>query len=571
MGNLVSNSGAKLNKLDMQIISFCEHIAGAHQIVAICESDDYSIEVPNSKTTLEVIVVIRDFQPHLMSYVRVIDDRNVIFFAVEQWIFERDVDRGFIGEALARLLIFPYDSLLNADYLRLHEVKLKRRLVLELLENIVLSYPQFSYNMRIKPEYFMYEVMLSRVRVFPPMAYGASEFLCGDANKAKIALVLNGYIEALKQIEKDAFIQYLNGDVIISPAFVDASKKPKTRLINTIKNAPRALFSSIFGVFPQLLNFLSQNADSFSSFQMLPWKNEFDLEKKFIDPQRYVFVPTGQGFVSLADKMDIRGYVKNVLSVDYTKIVVKEFGGVLNDVFLIQAWSVNSEKKILVKRFKDLSSFKWFPLSMWSVGTRRFALLGKSRLERECAINGFLSSQGFNVPTILHVSANERLVFMEFLEGENLSKAVKRIANALDADVIDSELKMIEQAGEIYAKVHSLNVVLGDTKPDNIMVNSKGSLFLLDFEQASRKGDKSWDIAEFLYYSGHYLPINGERKAEAIANAFITGYVSAGGNIETVRAAAYPKYTRVFSIFTLPRVLLAMAAVCRKIVPKNQK
>ncbi len=564
-----SNSGNNLSELHRQIVAFCRHIAGSYKIAAICQSDDYTIEVPSTKSTVEVLTVIRDFQPRLMSYVRIIEGRNVVFFAVDQWIFERDVDRGFLGEALARLLIFPYNGLINANYLRLQEVKLKKRLILELLENMVISYPEFSYSMRIKPEYFMYEVVLSRVRVFPPMAYGASAFLSGNVEKNKINLVLSGYIDALKQLETEAFIKYVNGDVMMSTTFVDASKNPKVRFINTIKNAPRALFSSLFGVFPQLLNFLTQNAEAFLSFQMLPWRNDFDFEKNFVNPQKFVFVPTSKGLVSLADKVDIRGYVQKVLSTEYEKIHVREFGGFLNDVYLIEARTDHTEKKIIVKRFKDLSSFKWFPLSMWSAGARSFALLGRSRLERECAINEFLNTQGFNVPKILHVSTNERLVFMEFLEGDNLSYVVKQIAKASDTSEIDSELNLITQAGELYAKVHSLGVVLGDTKPDNIMVTPSGNLFLFDFEQASRSGDKAWDVAEFLYYSGHYLPLNGERKAEILANAFIAGYLSAGGKVETIKAAAQPKYTRVFSIFTLPSILLVMASVCRKTKPKK--
>jgi thiamine kinase-like enzyme len=41
-----------------------------------------------------------------------------------------------------------------------------------------------------------------------------------------------------------------------------------------------------------------------------------------------------------------------------------------------------------------------------------------------------------------------------------------------------------------------------------------GSIYLLDFEQATLGGDKTWDIAEFLYYAGHFLsPLNNSGKA----------------------------------------------------------
>lgn len=77
--------------------------------------------------------------------------------------------------------------------------------------------------------------------------------------------------------------------------------------------------------------------------------------------------------------------------------------------------------------------------------------------------------------------------------------------------------------------------------------------------------DKSWDIAEFLYFSGHYLPrLKSNLRAKAIAEAFINGYLKAGGGVGVVKKAGAPKYTRVFSLFTARSVLVAMAAECRK-------
>jgi tRNA A-37 threonylcarbamoyl transferase component Bud32 len=124
---------------------------------------------------------------------------------------------------------------------------------------------------------------------------------------------------------------------------------------------------------------------------------------------------------------------------------------------------------------------------------------------------------------------------------------------------------LITQVGETYAKVHALNVALGDTKPENIMVDKQGKIYPLDFEQASREGDKAWDVACFLYYSGHYLPLNGEQKAQAIAKAFVEGYLRGGGDSGVVKCAGIPKYTRVFSIFTLPGIIRVMSNTCKKI------
>jgi tRNA A-37 threonylcarbamoyl transferase component Bud32 len=179
-----------------------------------------------------------------------------------------------------------------------------------------------------------------------------------------------------------------------------------------------------------------------------------------------------------------------------------------------------------------------------------------------------LRCEGLNVPKVLHVSHNERLVFMEYIEGENLSNAIKRIAAAKNKEKIQQDLAKIVSVGEALARVHALNFALGDTKPENVIVDPADKIYLLDFEQASHGGDKAWDVAEFLYYSGHYLPpLNSNDKAESIARAFIEGYLKAGGDADTIQKAGASKYTRVFSVFTLPAVIIATSNVCKKAEP----
>ena len=179
---------------------------------------------------------------------------------------------------------------------------------------------------------------------------------------------------------------------------------------------------------------------------------------------------------------------------------------------------------------------------MWSLGTRPFAITAQARLAKECAISEFLYNEGFKVPKILHVSNAERLVFMEYIEGENLSQAIKRIATATESQTFEQELANLSNAGEILAKVHSHNIVLGDSKPENMLVKPDGTIFMIDFEQAVQdaEGDKAWDVAVFLYYAGHFLqPLYGKTKAESIAKAFINGYLKAGGESRSLTKQGY--------------------------------
>jgi Kae1-associated kinase Bud32 len=279
-----------------------------------------------------------------------------------------------------------------------------------------------------------------------------------------------------------------------------------------------------------------------------------------------VFFSTEKGLISLAEKIDIKGFVKKMALMEHANdISIESLGGVLNDVYLINPYGDTSAKKVLAKRFKDWSGLKWFPLTLWSFGARSFSVSGQARLAKECAASELLRSEGFNVPKILYVSNAERLVFMEYIEGENLSRAVKRIASSESHDSTEVDLQLITRVGTIMAQVHARNVSLGDTKPDNVLIKQDGTIYLIDFEQAMQGGDKAWDIAVFLYYCGHYLqPFYSNEKAEAIAKAFIDGYLREGGNVDDVRRAGSTKYQRVFSIFTMPPIILSISNVCKR-------
>ena len=158
------------------------------------------------------------------------------------------------------------------------------------------------------------------------------------------------------------------------------------------------------------------------------------------------------------------------------------------------------------------------------------------------------------------------LYHMEYVEGEDLSNAIRRIATTMNRRKMEEDLTKITQVGKVFARVHSLNITLGDTKPENVIVDPNDKIYLLDFEQASHGGDKAWDLAVFLYYSGHYLqPLSSKDKAESITRSLLAGYLDGGGDVNTIKKAGAAKYTRIFSVFTMPSIILIMSTVCKKV------
>jgi len=511
----------------------------------------------------QVLLVVRDFKARMMSAVKVFDRYSVFFLFVDQWVFERDVDRGFLGEGLAGVLILPYVPFEGAAYLHHHEVLLKKRLILELLEDLVLSFPNLSFVMRIKPEYFMYETLLNRIRVFPPLVYTLSDFLSGVVPINMVKRVLDGYLEALEGLACEGKVCFSEGYVIIPQSFVFKCKSPQVRLTSLLRNAPRAFFTPVFNVFPQFLSFMLQQAEGFTKVQRGDGRVQSVQPARFVDSRSFVYVPTAHGLVSLADRVDVKALARQLFGDSDVEVNVEPFGGILNDVYLLHMRLNGVEKQVLAKRFRDWSNLKWLPLTMWSTGARTFAVGSRERLEREFLINSLLRQEGFSVPKILHVSHVERVIFMEYIDGKNFTAVIEELTRSASGES-QGCLALVAKAGETVAKVHKLNICLGDTKPENFIVDREGRVWLVDFEQGELEGDRAWDVAEFLYYSGHYFGMGFEDTARVFAEAFIHGYLCAGGSAATVQDAGKTKYVRVFSIFTLPSIMRVMSEACRK-------
>jgi len=486
----------------------------------------------------------------------------VFILAVDQRIFERDVEQGWLGEFVAEKITVPYEPLINEEYLRQQEVKVKKRIIWELLENIVSEFPELSHELFIKTEYFMYEAMMRRSRLFPPITYTFLNMIRNDLKRKNTELMMQGYLRALSELAEEDRVAFSNGYVKITKGFIHAIRSRKLRISILLRSVQRAAFLHILGVFPKMMNHLVHEEEIFTrTHQKVEGER---LVSQLEDPREYLLIPTSMGFASLSDKTTIEDFVRKAFpSGEVLGMEIKEIGGVLNAVYLLTFWKDHDEQRVVVKKFKNWLGVKWFPLALWTLGTKAFAVLGRSRLEREYAINQFLQSQGFLVPRILYVSPQECLIFEDFIEGENLIEIIKRVISS--EQETEGEVALVKEVGRKIAEAHRLGVSLGDCKPENIIVTEDGKTCFVDLEQASRNGNQAWDIAEFLYYSGHYIsPISSAIAATVIAKNFIEGYLEAGGRKETIKKAGSARYIKVFSVFTPPHVIVAISDLCQK-------
>jgi len=542
-----------------EILTLCKE-EFADEMFAAAASLSYMHGRRETESRIDVTLILDSLTRKLAYQRKPLSNNTASILIVDRRTFERDVENDSLGGMLVESLLIPYEPLVNESFLWHQEVKAKKRIIIEIIENLILEYPEMSREMLLKPEFFMWEAITRKASLYPPIICRLLNSSEGGINQEAQKSIMQGFEAALKKVEENEVISFSNGYVEINEKYIDAFKRRKLRLLNLLRTVRNSILRHSVEVFPKMMYSLFEDYAAYAKQSVAEGRLLFP---EIGDAKRFVFIPTSSGLVSLSDKLTISEFARKVLfEEDGLNVKVERLGGVLNSVYLLSLPGEKNAKRCVVKVFKSWYGLKWLPLALWALGTRGFAVLGKTRLEKEYAINMFLSSRGVRVPRIIHVSPTERLIFQEYVEGESLTQIIKRICSSSEDN--DKLYEVISKVGEEIAGVHNLNVSLGDCKPENMKLTRDGRICFLDLEQAERGGDQAWDIAEFLCYSGHYVYMSPIKVPKKITESFVDGYLKAGGNTENIKKAKSPKYIKVFSFFTPPHILYVIMNTCMK-------
>ncbi len=543
-----------------QLLNICKEEASPKDIVA---ASIHSLPLGgegNEKEVFNVLLILDSpklILRHSFKRLRTLKGLALSILVVNQKTFERDVENDWLGGLIVENMLVPYEPLINREYLWNYEVKAKKRIIVEILNNIVTEYPEMSNEMLIKPEYFMFEAMARKASLHPPIAYRfLNIFREGIAENVQESM-MQGFRAALDEVAMDGLVEFSDGYVRITRKFIDTIQRRRLNVLNFFKMVRNILLRHSLEVFPKMMRSLIEDYTLIAKHIVrLDRFGEIEIPE-LQDTKRFLFIPTSSGLASLSEKVTIEEFARrNIPQGSDFKFSIEKLGGALNTVYLLRLRRGDEEKKLAVKIFKDWYGWKWFPLALWAFGTRGFAVLGKRRLEKEYSINRFLASHSVNVPRIVYVSTKERLIFQEHIEGEPLAKMIKEEKQTLG--------EIMRKVGGEIAKVHGLGVALGDCKPENIIISPEGKTFFVDLEQAERDGNQAWDIAELLFYTGHYLPLSPINFIQRITREFIEGYLRGGGKAENISRAVSPRYIKVFSFFTSPHIIFAISKICRE-------
>jgi len=532
----------------------CKKIAANSNVTAICLYGSQAGGYARADSDFDVLLVLEGFRKGAGFYYRKMNQAYAAILAVERRLLELDAKDGSLGEFLCTRLLGPYVALENSDFLRTTEILAKRRVAEEELRDLVVEYGEISRGLVIDPAYLALSRLRKRARLYPALLNSYSNMLRSDLKEVNLKLILEGYRVALEDLQKAGLIRFEGQKFVLEDRFIDdiLTQRSFGKVVNVVEMSRRAIYSYLaYGRtlghnFERILEELGSALQRGLQLGALTEKPD--------DPRSYLFLKTSTGTIQLNERSSVVDIALK-LRPD-AKVAITPLAGVLNDVYLVSV----GQEQLVAKKYTDWFSLKWFTINLVTLGTKQFSVMGSSRLANEYGMNRILSTGGIPVPDIIHVSIPDRVLLERYIPGRNVASLVKLASSSDQLSAGDYELA--SQIGRTMAMIHSIGVTIGDSKPENFVLSVDRKVYSLDLEQAGKKGDKAWDVSEFLFYSGHYSPLMTQGLSQFV-DGFVEGY-SEIGERGVLRRAAGIGYIKVFSIWTAPTVIYRIAERLRR-------
>ena len=530
-----------------------EDLTAPAETVAVCAYGPAVFAKPGTPRGEDLLVLCEGYASGLRAHLRVYDGHEIRFLIVDRTLAESDIEKGTMGDYLTEQFLYPHRPITNGDYFDTVALKAKMRVAKEEAQDLALEFGEICRGLVATPEFFGLSRMRKLARVFMPSMTSYLRFLEEPVRRPNLANLRQSFKAAISAMAGG--VLEVDGDYVsLADAAVDRWLRDRVseQVVNVFRQSQRTFYSYLTKG-----RALYLSPDLLARELLSPLKLSLDPELDQInpeDPKNCLFLRMAEGLVPASEKASLDEVVDSLNL--RRPVTVTPLAGVLNEVSLVTA----GKEQFVVKKFTDWHGFKWFTLNLVSLGSKLFAVSGKARMTNEYGMNRYLGKRGIRVPNIVYVSIKQRILVERYLGGISLGDTAKEAVN--QTNLTPSQCQLFESLGTTLASIHRLGVSVGDTKPENFLAEN-GEIFVVDLEQAGKRGDYAWDIAELLFYTGHYStrPIATSALRE-IVQAFARGYLQKG-DAEDLRNAAAVKHAKAFSIWTPPPVILEISRILR--------
>jgi tRNA A-37 threonylcarbamoyl transferase component Bud32 len=536
------------------VLEQIEELAPSAQKLSVCAYGPSVYGKPGAYAGQDILVICEDYPNGLRAHRRIADGLETRFLVAERSLIESDVRKGTLGDFLTEILLYPSRPIVNPVYLENLAVDAKARTIEEETRDLIIEYGEMCRGFVAEPEFFGLSRLRKRARVFVPSMDQYLRLLERSVRQRNIEALRDSFKKVILSLKND-IVELEDDHVAIPDSIVDKwlARRSSEQVVNILRQSRQTFYS-----------YLTRGRVIYADLDLLarevyrPLRVGLEMEVMGAqpeDPKNYLYLRTAEGLASLNERASLEDIISKLRP--GRTITIAPLAGVLNEVFLV----TTGNESYVAKKFTDWHGFKWFTLNLVSFGSKFFAVSGKARMSNEYGVNRYLAKRAIKVPQIIHVNMKERILLESYISGTPIVQTL--IQTMTQTTLSESQYKLAESLGETLARIHAVGVSVGDSKPENFVAHDR-DVYVVDLEQGGKRKDFAWDIAELLFYAGHYSvsPVPPHGLIEAV-HAFIQGYARRGDPSELRRAAGV-KYVKVFSLWTHTPIILEISKMLRE-------
>lgn len=528
---------------ELQAIQRCiDRAARGRPVAAACIYGSKVAGYARPDSDIDVIIVLENY-PYRVKYAYMKESGiDVSALVVDKGTLERDARGAQLGEFVAGRLLHVYEPIANPDFLARVEQDMKRRVILEELQEMVKAAGPLASEISFPLEYIAFAKVKRRAAMYPNAAY--SYFKIYTASERNLQRAMEGYRRALDDIvANDPGLLAVTGETLrLSRDRIEFARgEPVLRFEKKLQRFGSYFIHSYAG--RRMFHLAVKEAES---------KIRRHIRQKVEFPPflacpacTYWKIPEG---VLVADKGDWMAKVAARHGVSEYSVKKRRLGNTISRTVLYELHYKEDRLKIAAKELARTKGVKWAALSMWTA--QKFRSDPLFRLDTIYRALRHLRTLGLLTPEIEAVALDSRIIATRFIEGRSLADVIR---GALAGR---ASTELLAEAGRQMATVHSTGACFGNIKPKNVIVSD--GLWFTDLEQfVFEGGDPAWDLAQFVSWG-----LKGTANATAaarLASDFFTGY----GDEKTISKLASGRHIETFYPVLTPQVARAIKNVVK--------
>lgn len=521
-----------------------EGLAGKSRVTALCAYGSKVAGYARSDSDYDFIVVLRGFREGV-RYRYISQPIEGSALLVDQSLLERDARTSFLGEFVIGRFLNVYDPIEDPGLLKRLEVEYKRRVMVEGLFALASDCGEFTGELVIPYEYFLFDKLRKRAMIYPPALYSyVRTYSCKDAASNKESSV-EGFKDAALALASKGFVVAEDSSLRVVPEKMKGDSF--TKLLSIFSLTARGVTQYAVHGYAGRVGLSVFRKEAASKLKRM--REDVEPLPALERPRSLLSLEEGL-LIPEVSRLNSELAASAGLPDRYT-VSEKNIGEPYTTTRVLTLGADGREVSFVVKNFSDIRSLKWALLGLWAAPIRKLSMTSGARLSREYSASINLREAGATTPKVIAVSPEERLMVKEFIEGTTLARVIDDIFRG-----DESGLRSVSEYGTMIGRVHSAGLTIGDTKASNVVVSDRG-LYLTDLELSSEGGDFAWDVAEFVYYTAKLSRKNSTM--EAVGRSFLEAYAKAA-DPRTIAAAGDQKYLRPFQPFLSPGMAKALKA-----------